>query len=58
MTNPISNQTEPDGNESVAPRTMLELRIRPIGAWVVAGFLLLATLTLWTVVSIVFYAYS
>jgi hypothetical protein len=31
---------------------------RPIGAWVVAGLVMLATLTMWTVVSIVFYAYS
>lgn len=58
MTNPVSNQTEPDGNDRVAPSTMPERRIRPIGAWLVAGFLLLATLTLWTVVSMVFYAYS
>jgi hypothetical protein len=58
MTNPVSNHREPDGNDSVAPSTMPERQIRPIGAWVVAGFLLFATLTMWTVVSIVFCAYS
>jgi hypothetical protein len=35
-----------------------ERRVRPIGAWVVAAFLLLATLTMWTVVSLIFCAYS
>jgi hypothetical protein len=32
--------------------------VRPVGAWVVAGFLLFATLTMWTLVSVVFHARS
>jgi hypothetical protein len=44
--------------DGVAPSATAERRVRPIGAWVVAGFLLFATLTMWTVVSLIFYAYS
>ena len=33
-------------------------RIRPIGAWVVGGFLLFATLTMWTRVTVIFQARS
>lgn len=32
--------------------------VPPLGAWVVAALVMIATLTMWTVVSIVFYAYS
>jgi hypothetical protein len=32
--------------------------VRPVGAWVVAGFLLFATLTMWTLVSVIFHARS
>ena len=51
MTNRANNDADPAG-------TMAGRRVRPIGAWVVAGFLLLATLTMWTVVSLIFCAYS
>jgi hypothetical protein len=44
--------------DGVAPSTTADRRVRPIGAWVVAGFLLFATLTMWTVVSLIFSAYS
>jgi hypothetical protein len=58
MTNRAKNDADPDGMERVAPSATAEHRLRPIGAWVVAGFLLFATLTMWTVVSLIFYAYS
>ncbi len=58
MTSRAKNDADPDGKHRVAPGTTAERRVRPIGAWVVAGFLLLATLTMWTVVSLIFYAYS
>jgi hypothetical protein len=58
MTSRAKNDADPDGKRSVAPGTTAERRVQPIGAWVVAGFLLLATLTMWTVVSLIFYAYS
>jgi hypothetical protein len=45
-------------HDAVSAGTTAERRVRPIGAWVVAGFLMLATLTMWTVVSLIFYAYS
>jgi hypothetical protein len=32
--------------------------LRPVGAWVVAGFVLFATLAMWTLVSIIFHARS
>jgi hypothetical protein len=58
MTSRAKNDADPDGINVVAPSAVAERRLRPIGAWVVAGFLLFATLTMWTVVSIIFYAYS
>jgi hypothetical protein len=58
MTSRAKNDADPGGKDRVAPSTTVERRVRPIGAWVVAGFLLLATLTMWTVVSIIFCAYS
>jgi len=58
MTSRAKNDADPDGNRRVASGIAAERRVQPIGAWVVAGFLLLATLTMWTVVSLVFYAYS
>jgi hypothetical protein len=58
MTSRAKNDADPDGNDCVAPGATAERRVRPIGAWVVAGFLLLATLTMWTVVSIIFCAYG
>jgi len=51
MTNRANNDADPAGAAAERP-------VRPIGAWVVAGFLTLATLTMWTVVSLIFYAYS
>jgi len=56
MTSTANNDA--GGKDSVAPGTTAERRLRPIGAWVVAGFLLFATLAAWTLVSIIFYAYS
>lgn len=44
--------------DGVAPSATAERRVRPIGAWVVAGLVLFATLTMWTLVSLIFYAYS
>jgi len=35
-----------------------ERPVRPIGAWVIGGFLLIATLTMWTLVALVFHASS
>lgn len=32
--------------------------VRPTGAWVVAGFLLFAILTMWTLVAVIFQARS
>jgi hypothetical protein len=32
--------------------------VRPVGTWVVAGFLLLATLVIWGLVSVIFQARS
>lgn len=32
--------------------------VRPVGAWVVAGFLLFATVTMWTLVAVIFHARS
>jgi hypothetical protein len=32
--------------------------IRPVGTWVVAGFLVLATLAMWTLVAVIFQARS
>jgi hypothetical protein len=32
--------------------------VRPIGAWVVGAFLLFATLTMWTLVTVIFQARS
>jgi hypothetical protein len=58
MTSRAKNDADPDGMDGVAPSATAERRVRPIGAWVVAGFLLLATLTMWTLVSLIFYAYS
>ena len=46
------------GKDSVAPGSTAERRVRPIGTWVIAGFLLFATLAMWALVSIIFYAYS
>jgi hypothetical protein len=46
------------GKDSVAPGATAERQVRPIGAWVIAGFLLFATLAMWTLVSMIFYAYS
>ena len=51
----MTNRTN---NDAIPVGITAERRVRPIGAWVVAGFLLLATLTMWTVVSLIFYAYS
>jgi hypothetical protein len=58
MTSRAKNDADPDGMGGVAPSATAGRRVRPIGAWVVAGFLLFATLTMWTVVSLIFYAYS
>jgi hypothetical protein len=58
MTNRSKTDADPDGMDGVAPSTTADRRVRPIGAWVVAGFLLFATLTMWTVVSLIFSAYS
>jgi hypothetical protein len=52
------NDTDPAGTDGAASDITAEQRLRPIGAWVVAGFLLFATLTMWAVVSMIFYAYS
>ena len=32
--------------------------VRPVGAWVVAGFLVFATLTMWILVAVIFHARS
>jgi hypothetical protein len=44
--------------DGVAPSATAGRRVRPIGAWVVAGLVLFATVTMWTLVSLIFYAYS
>ena len=58
MTSTPGNDADPARMDGVAPGTTAQRRVRPIGAWVVAGFLLFATLAMWTLVSIIFYAYS
>jgi len=58
MTSRAKNDADPDGVDGVAPSTTAERRVRPIGAWVVAGLVLFATVTMWTLVSLIFYAYS
>ena len=55
---PSTANNEAGGKYSAAPGSTVERQVRPIGAWVVAGFLLFATLTMWTLVSLIFYAYS
>ncbi len=32
--------------------------VRPVGTWVVAGFLLATTLVMWTLVAVIFHARS
>lgn len=58
MTSTANDDANPDRKDSAAPGSTAERQVRPIGAWVVAGFLLFATLTMWTLVSLIFYAYS
>jgi hypothetical protein len=58
MTSRAKNDADPDGMDGVAPSATAERRVRPIGAWVVAGLMLFATVTMWTLVSLIFYAYS
>jgi hypothetical protein len=58
MINTAKNDEDPAGMDGVASGSATDRRVRPIGAWVVAVFLLFATLAMWTVVSIIFYAYS
>ena len=41
------------GREAEAARV-----VRPVGAWVVAGFLVFAILTMWVLVSVIFVARS
>ena len=51
--------TESEHEQAGMPRSPIDGQpARPIGAWVVAALVMIATLTMWTVVSIVFYAYS
>jgi hypothetical protein len=56
MTSKANNDA--GGKDSVTPGTMAERGVRPIGAWVIAGLLLFATVAMWTLVSMIFYAYS
>lgn len=35
-----------------------EPAVRPVGTWVVAGFLLAATLVMWVLVAVIFHARS
>jgi hypothetical protein len=58
MTSTANNDEDPAGMDGVASGGTTDRRVRPIGAWVVAAFLLFATLAMWTLVSIIFYAYS
>ena len=58
MTESESNGQEPPQKHSVAPLPTNAQPFHPIGAWTVAALVLIATLTMWTVVSIIFYAYS
>lgn len=39
-------------------RAVAERPIRPIDAWVVAGFLVFVTVTMWTLVAVIFNARS
>jgi hypothetical protein len=47
-----------DTKDNSIPLPINPQPIRPIGAWVVAALVAIAMLTLWIVVSVVFYAYS
>ena len=47
-----------DTKDNSVPLPINPQPIRPIGAWLVAGLVVMATLTMWIVVSVVFYAYS
>ncbi len=50
-----ANPVQTDGGRA---GVLAEQPVRPVGAWVVAGFLLFATLTMWTLVAVVFHARS
>ena len=50
-----ANPVQADGGRA---DTLAEQPVRPVGAWVVAGFLLFATLTMWTLVAVVFHVRS
>lgn len=43
-------------NDTDAPAGATEEQVRPVGTWVVAGFLLTVTLAMWVVVAIIFHA--
>ncbi len=45
--------TPPDKTEEAPPET-----VRPVGTWVVAGFLTTATLVIWVLVALIFQARS
>ena len=40
------------------PIAATQPEVRPVGTWVVAGFLLVVTLVMWSVVAIIFHARS
>ena len=40
------------------PASPAEPSVRPIGAWVVAGFVVFASITMWALVAVVFYVRS
>lgn len=56
------NRTEPTGAGQAAtqdtPRDAVQREVRPVGTWVVAGFLVVATLVIWVLVAAIFYVRS
>lgn len=54
MTSLTEGHARPVREDGDAVGTTTERPVRPVGTWVVAGFLLFAILTMWTLVSIVF----
>jgi hypothetical protein len=55
---PVSDNHSDSLISSDSETEMTELPRRPVGAWVIAGFVLLVTLAMWGLVSAIFYVRS
>lgn len=54
MTSLTEGHAGPGREDGDAAGTATERPVRPVGTWVVAGFLLFAIVTMWTLVAVVF----